>query len=83
MDITIEDTLVYTRIIIKDYGNGISKEDLPNVFKRFYSRKTDGSNNIGVGLSMAKSIIEKQDGYVTVKSEEGVGTIFEITFIKN
>ena len=85
VDITIEDTLVYTRIIIKDYGNGISKEDLPNVFKRFYSRKTDGNskNNIGVGLSMAKSIIEKQDGYVTVKSEEGRGTIFEITFIKS
>ncbi len=83
VDITIEDTLVYTRIMIKDYGNGIAKEDLPNVFKRFYSRKTTESNNIGVGLSMAKSIIEKQDGYVTVKSEEGVGTIFEITFIKN
>lgn len=82
IDIIKEETLVYTRVIIKDYGQGIPKEELPNIFKRFYTRKGSSNKNIGVGLGLAKSIIEKQNGYIVVNSEEGKGTKFEITFIK-
>lgn len=74
---------IYKRIIIEDTGEGISKEDLPNIFKRFYkaksSKKTD---SVGIGLALAKSIIEAHQGIIEVKSDLGVGTRFTITFLK-
>lgn len=77
-----ESSNVYTRLIVKDYGEGIDNKDLPNIFKRFYtSNKSPNSNSIGVGLAMAKSIIEKENGYIVVRSEKDKGSEFEITFI--
>ncbi len=79
-----EESIVYSRLVIKDNGEGISKKDLPHIFKRFYTgTKSLKSESIGVGLAMTKSIIEKQNGYILVKSEVGMGTEFEITFIRN
>lgn len=77
-----ESSNVYTRLIVKDYGEGIDNKYLPNIFKRFYtSNKSPNSNSIGVGLAMAKSIIEKENGYIVVRSEKDKGSEFEITFI--
>ncbi|SCN22768.1 Sensor kinase CusS [Clostridium sp. N3C] len=74
---------IYKRIIIEDTGEGISEEDLPNIFKRFYkaksSKKTD---SVGIGLALAKSIIEAHQGIIEVKSKLGAGTRFTITFLK-
>lgn len=84
VDIAIETTSVFNRVTIKDSGEGINKKDLPNIFKRFYrgnsSLKTE---SIGVGLAMSKSIIERQNGYISVRTNKGKGTEFEITFVKN
>lgn len=83
ISITTESNLLFTRLIIKDNGEGISKEDLPHIFKRFYKgKRSSKSESIGIGLALAKSIIEKQDGYVLVRSELGKGTEFELTFIR-
>ena len=70
-------------ISIKDNGVGIPKEVQDKVFKRFY--KGDSSvnpNSIGIGLSLAKSIIEKQGGEIKLTSEEGKGTTFIISFLE-
>lgn len=74
---------LYTEILIEDTGKGISREDLPNIFKRFYRGKNAAKNSIGIGLAMAHTVIESQQGSLDVKSEEGKGTQFSIKFHKS
>ena len=81
--IQIEDSSVFTKIIIADEGEGTSKKDLPHIFQRFYKSEKSSENSIGIGLSLAKTIIEKDNGYINVKSEEGKGTTFCIKYMKN
>lgn len=80
--VTIKDTPIFTKIIIEDTGEGIKKEDLPNIFNRFYKASNSKKDSIGIGLSLAKAIIEKQNGEVRVESKVGEGTRFIITFLK-
>lgn len=70
------------QIIIKDNGSGIHHEDLHYIFKRFYRSKfSKNIQGIGLGLSLAKSIIEAHSGTIEVSSEWGVGTSFVINFL--
>jgi signal transduction histidine kinase len=80
--IQTEDNPIYTGIIITDNGRGIAKEDLPYIFKRFYKGKNAGEESVGIGLAMAKSIIEKQNGDITVTSQPSEGSRFVIKFYK-
>lgn len=81
--ILLEDNSIYTRIVVNNKGDIISEEDLPNIFKRFYKCKNSNKDDtIGIGLSLAKSIIEKHGGYIEVTSNEQEGTTFIITFLK-
>lgn len=73
---------LFTEIIIADNGSGISKEDLPYIFQRFYKGRSAGDDSVGIGLAMAHSIISSQNGNIEVKSEEGKGTEFRIKFYK-
>lgn len=81
--INFEETMFYTKIVIQDEGEGIAKEDIKHIFERFYKGKNSSENSIGIGLALAKSIIEKQNGFINVYSEIGVGTTFEIKYMKN
>lgn len=69
---------LYTKIIIKDEGSGISPEDMPHIFERFYKGKNASTNSVGIGLAIAKAIIEKQDGEIYLYSKLNEGTTFEI-----
>ena len=80
--INVVNTSVFIKIQIKDEGEGISKKDMNHIFERFYKSKNSSENSIGIGLSLAKTIIEKANGYIKVESEEGKGTIFEIKYLK-
>jgi len=55
---------------------------LPNIFKRFYKGKSSKEDSVGIGLAMAKSIIESQNGDIYVKSEKNKGSEFHIIFHK-
>lgn len=79
--ITVEATDLYTEVMIKDYGCGIDKKDIKNIFKRFY-KLNDNDNGFGIGLSLAKEIIEADNGRIKVKSEIGKGTSFIIRYMK-
>lgn len=81
--ITAEQNKLYTKISIKDNGSGIDKEDLPHIFERFYKGKNSSDDSVGIGLALAKSIIEKQSGYIGVSSELGAGSEFVIKFFNN
>ena len=80
--IDYEQNNLYTKIIIRDEGEGIDKKDVSHIFERFYKGKNASENSIGIGLALAKTIIEKENGHIICKSEIGVGTTFEIKFIK-
>ncbi|MCB7320824.1 sensor histidine kinase [Lacrimispora sp. 210928-DFI.3.58] len=70
------------QIIVKDNGCGIHPEDLYHIFKRFYrSRFSKDKQGIGLGLPLAKAIIEAHNGTIEVDSELGVGTTFTISFL--
>ena len=70
------------QIIIKDNGCGIYPEDLYHIFKRFYrSRFSKDKQGIGLGLPLAKAIIEAHSGTIAVDSELGNGTAFMISFL--
>mgnify|MGYP000142264528 FL=1 len=81
--ITADQNKLYTKISIKDNGNGITKEDLPHIFERFYKGKNSSDDSVGIGLSLAKTIIEKQGGYISVSSELNKGSEFVIKFFNN
>lgn len=82
IEINYEENPLYSEIVIKDNGEGIDKKDLPNIFKRFYKGKNSKSDSVGIGLAMAKSIVESQNGTIYVKSKKGVGSEFHIIFHK-
>lgn len=70
------------QITIRDSGSGIHPEDLHHIFKRFYrSRFSKDTQGIGLGLPLAKSIIEAHNGTIEVDSELGKGTAFTINFL--
>lgn len=77
-----EENNFYTKIAIKDEGVGIDKKDVKHIFERFYKCKNSSENSVGIGLALAKSIIEKDNGYIICASELGRGTTFEIKYMK-
>lgn len=68
-------------IIVEDTGLGISKEDLPHVFEKFYKGRGSRSKN-GIGLSVCKDIVEKMKGSIKIESEENKGTRVYLAFPK-
>ena len=79
---------LYTEILIWDEGDGFAKEDIPNLFKRFYRGKNaDAGGNIrgsgiGIGLALSKEIIEHQNGTIRAKNLPNGGACFEIRLYK-
>lgn len=82
IDITVSDNKIYTSIIIKDYGKGISKKDIKHIFNRFYKANNSNNDSIGIGLALSKSIIENNNGIITVESKLGEYTKFIIKYFK-
>ncbi len=78
--IVSSDNPIYTEVKIIDDGAGISNADLPHIFERFYKGSTN-KESIGIGLNMAKKIIEKENGNISVQTSNN-GTTFIIKFYK-
>lgn len=80
--ITWEHTPTMIRMFISDNGSGIAAEDIHHIFKRFYrSKHSLDTQGIGLGLPLAKSIIEGQGGLISVQSELNKGTVFTLSFL--
>lgn len=80
--ISWEHTPVMLRISIADSGRGIAPEDIHHIFKRFYrSAHSLDSQGVGLGLPLAKSIVEGQGGILAVQSEPGRGAVFTMSFL--
>ncbi len=71
----------YTFIEIKDFGKEISESEINHIFERFYKGESSSEDSIGIGLSLSKSIIEKDNGKITVTSNKKE-TTFMIKYFK-
>lgn len=80
--IKYEENTLFTKITIRDEGEGMTKEDLKHIFERFYKGQNSSENSVGIGLALAKNIIEKNNGMISCKSELDKGTEFVIKYMK-
>ncbi len=72
----------YVQIVVKDNGSGIHPEDMYHIFKRFYrSRFSQDTQGIGLGLPLAKAIVEEHNGTIQVDSVLGQGSAFTVNFL--
>ena len=78
--IDIDSNKIYKQITIKDNGEGIDEKDLPHIFERFYKGKNSSKDSVGIGLALAKTIIEKDNGSINVDSKKGKQTTFVIKY---
>lgn len=70
------------QILVRDSGRGIHPEDMPHIFKRFYrSRFSKDKQGVGLGLPLAKAIIEAHSGTIEADSQLGRGTVFTVNFL--
>lgn len=77
-----EENPLFSEICISDNGMGISKEDLPHIFERFYKGSSSGSESFGIGLSLARMIITEQNGTVKAENRPQGGAKFTVRFYK-
>lgn len=83
INILLEETPLFSSIIVKDNGEGIDEKHLPHIFERFYKVSSEIKlESIGIGLNLAKLIVESQNGTISVRSKKGYGTEMTVTFLK-
>lgn len=80
--IKAHENILHTTIVIEDNGSGISKEDLPHIFERFYKGKDSSDSSVGIGLALSRMIIQNQNGSIKVENRKEGGTRFTIKFYK-
>lgn len=74
--LSAEQNKLYTKVTISDNGTGIAAKDLPHIFERFYKGENANKDSVGIGLALARTLIEKNGGFLRVDSEKGKGTKF-------
>ncbi|MBO6163066.1 MAG: HAMP domain-containing histidine kinase [Eubacterium sp.] len=79
--LSMRNTTVFKELTIRDTGDGIPEEDLPHIFERFYRAKNARKESVGIGLSLASSIVENGGGKIMVSSVRGEGTSFVIRYL--
>ena len=79
--INIENNNVYSTIEVIDFGEGIAKKDIKHIFERFYRCKNTKTDSIGIGLALAKTIIEEDKGTISVESNK-LETKFIVKYYK-
>ena len=86
--ISAQENALYTEIVVRDSGPGIEKEELPHLFERFYKGKNSSEKSVGIGLALARMIVESQGGTISAENEyrtaeKATGARFVIRFYKS
>lgn len=82
VEIVASENTIYSEIIVTDTGSGISAEDLPHIFERFYKGKNCKDKSFGIGLALARGIIHSQNGTIKAENQRDGGAKFSIRFYK-
>ena len=82
IEIEAAENALYSEIVIKDNGTGISPEDLPHIFERFYKGKDSDGKSFGIGLALSRMIISGQKGTVKAENRKNTGAMFTLRFYK-
>ncbi len=81
--VTAKKTPLSTELFVADNGEGIADEDIPQLFRRFYSKKNESDPSaIGIGMSIAERICEDMGGKMYIQSEVGKGTQIRLEFLQ-
>lgn len=80
--VEVEDANLFVKITVRDEGEGISEKDLPHIFERFYKAENSSPDSIGIGLAFAKTVVERENGFITADSEPGKGSTFTVRYRK-
>lgn len=78
-----EENPIYTQIRIEDNGEGFAEEDMPHLFERFYRGKNAKKDGVGIGLALAKAIVESQNGVISAANRAEGGACFTIRFYRH
>ncbi|MBE6791706.1 MAG: HAMP domain-containing histidine kinase [Ruminococcaceae bacterium] len=81
--VTAKENPIYTEITVKDTGEGFSEEDIPHIFERFYKGKNTAKESFGIGLNLAKTITENQNGTIKAYNSPEGGAEFIIKIYKS
>lgn len=81
--INAEENAIYTVLTVEDTGHGFDKNDIAHIFERFYKGKNSGSESVGIGLALSRTIITGLDGTIKAENGKNGGARFEIRFYKN
>ena len=80
ISINAEENAIYTVLTIEDTGKGFDKNDIAHIFERFYKGKNSGSESVGIGLALCRTIITGLDGTIKAENGKNGGARFEIRF---
>lgn len=80
--VTIRQNPVFTEIVIEDTGDGFDETERHRIFERFYKGRHRAAGSIGIGLSLAKSIVEEQNGTISAENRKEGGARFRIKFYR-
>lgn len=80
--VTARETALFCEIEIRDSGRGFAKEDLPHLFDRFYRGSNANPESVGIGLSLARTVITAQNGTVSAANAPDGGAVFTVRFYK-
>ena len=81
--INSEENAIFTVLTVEDTGQGFDKNDIAHIFERFYKGKNSGSESVGIGLALSRTIITGLDGTIKAENGKNGGARFEIRFYKN
>ena len=82
IQLNVSENPLYTEVIVQDNGEGITEEDIPYMFERFYKGKNAKPESVGIGLAFARMIITAQNGTISVKNLPDGGACFTVRFYK-
>ena len=82
IDIACTENPLFTQIRVEDSGSGIAADDLPHIFTRFYRGQNAADDSVGIGLAMAATIVQEQNGSIDAGSAASGGSAFTIRFPK-
>lgn len=83
ISIRVRQNPIFSEMVVEDQGNGFDNNDLSHIFERFYKGKNSDKSSVGIGLALAKGIVERQNGSIFAENRKKGGARFVIKFYKN